>query len=49
MVDVRTVQTALAVVLVALGLLAFVVDQLLVAGVAFLALSLTIYLRERTE
>lgn len=38
---------ALAVGLVVVGLLAFVADLLLVSGVCFLAIALTIYVREK--
>lgn len=49
MADVKTLQAVIAVALVGLGLVAVLVGDLLLAGVAFLAVSLTIYMRERSE
>lgn len=46
MVDESTLLAALAVVLIVAGLLAFLADRFLVAGVCMLATSFTIYLRE---
>ena len=46
MVDQSTLLAGLAVVLAAVGVLAFALDQLLVAGVFMLATSFAIYLRE---
>ena len=46
MLDESTLLAGFAVVLIAIALLAFLADQLLVAGVLMLATSFTIYVRE---
>lgn len=46
MLDESTLLAGLAVVLIAVALVAFLADRLLVAGVLMLATSFTIYLRE---